>query len=355
MNRAVLDIDEAREAAAYWLARRQLGLMTSRDQAAFENWLGEAANAAAYDEAEASIASFGAVAASPEVRRMRDAALAAPLQARRITIFWRTAAAAAIVLLGVGTWSIAPRPSERTVPALDATIQGAAPAAPAPSARRYATAVGERSKYTLEDGSIVSLNTNTVLEVAYSRDERSVRLLQGQALFEVAKNRNRPFVVLAGDRRVTAVGTAFDVRVDDGGVRVVLAEGRVTVDPLRHKGMAKLVPGLDRQELQPGEQLIADPYRPLVIAAADVERLTSWDRGRLIFRDDLLSEAIKEMNRYSRTQILIEDPRIGDLRISGVFNVSRPENFLAAVTAFYPLEERPRSKGAVVLDWRKAG
>lgn len=354
MTRPALHTDTVHEAAARWLGRRQLGLMTARDQVAFERWLADPANAAAYDEAEASIDAFSAVAASPEVRKMRDAALSSSPATARATVFWRIAAVAAIALLGAGLWSVSPRPL-LTAPPAYGVADGAAPSAAKPFSRRYATAVGERSKYTLDDGSIISLNTNTVLEVAYSREERNVRLLQGQALFEVAKNRNRPFVVLAGDRRVTAVGTAFDVRVDDGGVRVVLAEGRVTVDPLRHKGMARLVPNLDRQELQAGEQLIANEYRPVVIAAADVDRLTSWERGQLIFRDDPLSEVVKEMNRYSQTQILIEDPRIGDLKISGVFNVSRPENFLAAVTAFYPLQELPRSKGAVVLDWRKAG
>src|SRR5690606_5015875 len=141
----------------------------------------------------------------PEVRRMRETALAS---ASRSPVRWRPAAAAAMLAatLGAGVW-ISRTPADPGPP----PVREAAPAA-----KRYATKVGERLNVRLEDGSIVALNTATVLEVAYSPGRRDVRLVRGQALFEVARNHDRPFIVTAGDRRVTALGTAFDVRVDGG-------------------------------------------------------------------------------------------------------------------------------------------
>ena len=250
------------------------------------------------------------------------------------------ASVAALVLAGVWAVNLPPAPvSEAPVTAV--------------AAQRYVTGVGEQRTVRLADGSIVALNTASVVEVAYRPGRRDIRLLQGQALFEVAHNPQRPFVVTAGDRVVTALGTRFDVRLDARAVKVVLVEGRVKVEPLRPAGIERVIPALGRATLDAGEALVADPGEGIEIATADTEQATSWRRGQVIFRDDTIAAAVSEMNRYSDTQLVIDDPRIGELKISGVFGVTRDENFLAALTSFYPVEAVQRSPRVTALTWRE--
>jgi transmembrane sensor len=345
--------EDIEAAAAYWLARSRLGLMTAREREQFAAWRTDPACADAYAAAEATFEDLGSVAADPRMRQMRDAALASgPVRSSSSRVRYGYAATAAVIAL-VALFAIRSgfdRPSTEpvaTAPATASTVDVVTAAT-----KRYSTKVGERSAVTLEDGSVVSLNTASMIEVAYSAERRDVRLLQGQALFQVAKNHDRPFVVSAGDRRVTAVGTAFDVRVDPGSVKVVLVEGRVTVEPMQRSGLDRLIPALARMELAPGEQLTAAANHPVSIAVADVERDTSWRRGEIIFRDDTLAIAVAEMNRYTQTQILVDDPRVAQLRVSGVFGVARPENFVAALTAYYPIDAQERSGNVTVLTWR---
>jgi transmembrane sensor len=196
------------------------------------------------------------------------------------------------------------------------------------------------------------LNTASSIEVDFTDERREVRLFQGQALFEVAKDARRPFVVSAGDRFVTALGTAFDVRIDAGRIDVVVIEGRVAVDPVKRTGLGRFIPALARQEVHPGEELTSFGDRPASVAAADVERITSWRRGQVTFRDDTIAAAVAEMNRYSPRPIIVTDPRVGNLRISGVFGLIRPENFVAAIVAHYPVDAQRDARDATVLSWR---
>lgn len=332
------------EAATYWVARKRLGLMSPADHAAFEAWRADPDNAAALAEVDDMVEEVGAIAAFSEVRAMREAALAARPPKRPP---WRAfgaiaASLAAVVLAGtyVANLPEAPAPSARPIPA-SAAVQ------------RYVTGVGEQRTVALADGSTVALNTGSVVEVAYSPARRDIRLLQGQALFQVAHNASRPFVVTAGDRTVTALGTKFDVRLDGQSVKVVLIEGRVAVEPLRLRGVERIAPVLARHTLDPGEQLVSIPDANIEIASVDTTRATSWERGQVIFRDNTIAEAVAEMNRYSDTQLVVDDPRIAQLKISGVFGVNREENFLAALTSFYPVEADKRSPRVTALTWRQ--
>jgi transmembrane sensor len=346
-------ISQEDDAVLYWLARHRLKLMTRQDEAAFAAWLSDPANARSYRNADAGIASFGAIASDEEVRRMREAALAMDVVRPRVSVPLRLIAATVAIAMGAGAWFTVMQPgSDRSAPVSIAAGDDTLPVAAA--SRRYVTKIGERSRFALDDGSTVSLNTNSILEVAFTPSQRNVRLVQGEGLFQVAKNKDRPFIVTAGNLRTTAIGTAFDVRVDRGRVRIVLTAGRVVVDSVRRTGVPGNLPAMEPISLQPGEQLATDENHAVIVSAADVERVTSWRQGQLIFRDEPLSSALAEMNRYTRDQIIVEDPKVANLRVSGVFSTARPENFLAAMTAFYPLEVRRPSQGAVILDWSGA-
>lgn len=351
---------DPQDAGAYWVARQRLGLLDAREEAALRDWLSDARNARLFAAADSTVEAVGSMAAHPEIAAMRDAALAMTPSPHRRTHWGRWVGVAAAVVgitvaVGLG-WS-ARQTSDRERAAMAATSRQApatesgASSSFLPSPTVYSTEKGQLRTVTLDDTSVMTLDTATTVQVAYSADRRDVTMLRGQAFFKVAKDKSRPFVVLAGDRRVTAIGTAFDVRMDRGRVRVSLIEGRVTVGPVQLTGLARFVPALVTRRLNAGEELVATADGTVSVAAADVERAAQWQQDQVIFRDDTLEMAVAEMNRYSATPIVIEDPRIGKLRISGVFGADRQDNFLAAITTYYPLATEPQSSGSVALVW----
>lgn len=330
------------DAAIWWATRRQLDPARFAEDEAFLAWLEDEDNARAWNEIDRRIDRVGAYATMPEVRAMRQAALDKAQQARRPALggwFLGAAIAASLVLAFTG---IAGRIGSPVAPTDIAKVE---------SVRRYATAVGERRDVMLPDGSRISLNTASLVEVDYGSPEcREIRLLQGQAMFHVARNENRPFVVRAGNRQVTALGTAFDVRLDaNGQVKILLVEGRVRVDPVARAGLARILPNLARTDLSPGQQLVAPAAGEALVSPGDVERDTAWNRGILIFRDDTVSDAVREVNRYSTVQLVVDDPRVGALKVSGVFPTADRKDFLAALEALYPVESKPESAGTVRL------
>jgi transmembrane sensor len=239
---------------------------------------------------------------------------------------------AGVVVLGSGAATVtaikAPAASR-----FGAVAAGLAPTLP-PSAALYRTAVGERSTVVLPDGSVATLNTDSVLKVAYNGRERGVRLLKGQALFEVAHNKKVPFQVYAGDRRVTAVGTVFDVRLQGERVKVALVEGVVRV-----ASVAKPAPQVPREQvtMTAGEMLDAPPAAAMTVKLADTRRATSWREGVAVFDDVPLADAVAEMNRYTTHPVRLADARIGAYRVSGVFKTGDSERFAQSMAEVFPL------------------
>lgn len=305
------------------------------------------ANALAYGAVQGSLDQARDAAPLPEVREMRSEALAAlprrsptrPLLAACLLI----GGLLSIFMISTNYPGIGRPGSIHDTPNDTQLIP-----------ERYMTPVGARRDVVLADGSIMTLNTGSVAEVRYTDAERDVRLLNGQAIFRVAKNHARPFIVTAGDRRITATGTAFDVRLDGGEVKVVLIEGHVNVAPVAPAGLERLIPSLAVQKMEAGEELVAVPGEAIRVSAVDVDQSTSWRRGQLVFRDERLAAVVAEVNRYSDTKIVIEDPRVANLKISGVFGVKRLENLQAALLAQYPLEAKVRSPRVIELRYRDA-
>ncbi|WP_232793422.1 FecR family protein [Caulobacter hibisci] len=205
----------------------------------------------------------------------------------------------------------------------------------------YSTGVGEQTIARLDDGSAVRLNTDTRLRVRFTAGERRIELLQGEAFFDVAHDGARPFVVSAGDAQVRALGTRFDVRRDGHAVQVVLAQGKVRVTQARQ----------DRAwTMTPGQALTLSPTQaPAAPASVDVAASTSWTSGRLSFDGVPLSQAVAEINRYSRRKIVLDADAPSQQRVTGAFKVGDSDSFIAAVGAIYGLEPKARWDGSVVL------
>jgi transmembrane sensor len=219
----------------------------------------------------------------------------------------------------------------------------------------YATTFGEERSITLEDGSIIDINSHSKIRVRYSADERDVDLLEGQALFHVAKNPSRPFFVNSGTTQVRAVGTEFDVYQKLGGTVVTVVEGRVAVlsrsetrfgevddlhqavVPRTGKPDAPKLPtgGNPPIFLSAGEQVLVTPLSMQKADRPNISIATAWTQRQLQFESASLSEVAEEFNRYNQRQLIIEDPTLYDFHISGVFSSSDP----ASLIRF--LRERP--------------
>jgi len=319
--------DTAADAAAAWFALRRRKADAFEEQQ-FTDWLeANPANRRAYDEVTRSWEIAALASADQNVIAMRSEALM--LRAKEPRENWRVwggAAAAAIVLLAfTGLYVTDPHLLQRTEQPAD--LQHMV----------LRTGIGQQATATLEDGSRVTLNTNTVLEVNYSKLRRDIRLIAGQALFKVAHNTARPFIVAAASREVVAVGTEFEVRLDGQKVRVALLEGRVRVQPAAldtGKGLANDPIAV----LAPGEQLTASTAGDVTVKPAKVAELVSWETGRVRFDNTPLSDAVAEMNRYNHTPIVINDPSVAKLRISGTFRAGQSWPFAEAVGEAFNLK-----------------
>jgi transmembrane sensor len=202
------------------------------------------------------------------------------------------------------------------------------------------TRIGEQRTLTLEDGSRVHLNTDTRAIVRYSKHARKVELEQGEALFEVAKRAEWPFIVLAGDREVRAIGTAFIVRRQDRDVSVTLVEGKVAVSAAGAESSAV--------SLEPGQRVtFASSERPRLDTPA-IESATAWQRGQVALDNTPLADAVAEMNRYSATRIEIEDPAAAAIRISGIFRAGDSGNFVRAIARAYGLQVRNHGEALIL-------
>jgi len=189
----------------------------------------------------------------------------------------------------------------------------------------YATTFGEQRSITLPDGSVVDINSHSKVRVRYSAQERVVDLLEGQALFHVAKNPTRPFLVSSATTQVRAVGTEFDVYQKRGGTVVSVVEGRVAV-LLRSDAPIFLAAG---------EQVLVTTTAMQKADHPNIAIATSWTQRQLEFESASLSEVAEEFNRYNERQLIIEDPTLYDFHISGIFSSSDP----ASLVRF--LRERP--------------
>ncbi|MEA3159508.1 MAG: transrane sensor [Gammaproteobacteria bacterium] len=199
----------------------------------------------------------------------------------------------------------------------------------------YSTAIGEQRTVQLMDGSTVELNARSMIRVHLTEHQRDVTLLEGQALFRVAKDELRPFVVRAGDAQVRAVGTEFDVYKKQSATVVTVVEGRVEAyDEADSPGTAAIV-------LSAGEQLTVLPHVVGKPTRTDTSIATAWVQKRLIFEETPLSDVAEEFNRYNRRPLTIDDSELEKLRISGVYSSTDPAsliNFLRSQNSIQVVE-----------------
>lgn len=209
----------------------------------------------------------------------------------------------------------------------------------------YATDIGEQRSLRLEDGSTVELNARSQIKVRYTADERHVDLLEGQALFRVARNQSRPFVVQTGNTRVRAVGTQFDVYRKRDATVVTVIEGKVAASPAKSDMPDSILLGAGEQLTLPAVL----PARPSIQPKpqlANVAAATAWTQRRLVFNGTPLADVVEEFNRYNPVPLVITDASIADLQINGSFSSSDPTSLLKFLREVGPY--RVRDTGSAI-------
>jgi transmembrane sensor len=290
--------------AAEWAARRCSGL-TSQDQSALDRWLEvDPRHVGAYAKAEAVLAQLERVgAAAPDALRIAVSSPPNGSVLRRRTVLVGSVAAGLAVMAGGGAWLMRVLGQEG-----------------------YSTRVGETREIVLSDGSLVTLNTDSRILVHYGKARREIQLLQGEALFDVAKNKRRPFVVVAGDTQVRAVGTSFTVKLlPQQPVQVLVREGVVEIKRPQ-------VPQAPPVRLVANTLALAPPQAPISTEAVpriQVTRDLAWREGRIAFDNETLANAAREFGRYSDIQIRVP-PELESQTITGLFVSNDPVGFARA-------------------------
>jgi transmembrane sensor len=288
--------------AAAWVARLQSTPRDLATEAALKAWLnGDATRRDAFERATEVWAIIPGAAAVD----LRDTTHEpSPAHIGRMVTHLLALAASLLLVFGGPAWWMTHRPLT------------------------YATRLGEQEVATLNDGSRIALNTDTRVEVNYRPDIRQITLEQGEAMFDVAHNTQRPFIVAAGDKRVRAVGTSFIVRRIGGDIEVTLLKGKVAVTDAK-PSRARTAP--EPTILTPGERLIADKDAPVAIDMPPIDNVTAWRRGQIVFDATPLSKAVAELARYGGPQINVPDPRLASMPVSGVFSTNDTAEFAAAI------------------------
>ncbi len=337
--------------AGEWLARRDGEAWSASDEADFQAWLAESTEhvvsfvrlEAAWDQAKRLKALGGGVSAGdvPDPERWQMHSTIEPAsenvhphvaRSRRWTRFRWAIAAGIFIAIGSGVtayfW---------------------------PSGSTFDTPVGGLASVPMSDGSQVTLNTDSRVRLVVSETERRVELERGEAFFDVAKDSQRPFIVAAGDKRVVAVGTQFSVRRDGVEVRVFVTEGTVRIDEATGSAVTAARPDDPSLMLSAGSIARTSEAGVLVEEATvtEVENHLSWRTGQLVFRDIELAEAVAEFNRYNTRKIVIGDPEVAVIRLSGKFRATQFEAFARLMEEGFPIRAQRVGDDIVLSDRRK--
>jgi transmembrane sensor len=318
--------DAVREEAAAWFARRRDGACTQSEEAAFEDWCERSeAHAVAYAETEHAWDQWKRLQSSDRMREMTAVVMAATAPQRRNVPagrHWGPLLAAACIVAAVAVGGIGLLPRLLSTPPVT-----------------YSTALGEQRTEQLPDGTRVTLNTETALQVRYGHGRREVVLQHGEAMFDVVHDTSHPFVVTAGDGSVTDLGTRFAIRDDSGTAIVTLLQGRVEI-------AARDV----RKQLTPGEQARYGARIPgISVRRVDPTAVTAWLRGRLDFNGMPLAQAIADANRYSAVKLRLGDPKLADMPVGGSFRAGDNAAIAAALSAVFPVRVARNDAHEIVL------
>lgn len=331
-----------REKACLWLTRLEAGLQDD-ERRELESWLAsDPVNAKELLAAGRLWDEMGVLSALSDLFPLQRYAPRRNHWRYRVVV----ATTVTLVCIGVLVWLF---------PLGSRSVDGP-PTTAATTMQRYETAIGDQASVHLEDGTVVILNTDTVLDVNYSPSERVVYLRRGEAHFTVATNPDRPFNVHTGNRVVSVVGTIFNVRLGpQDGVEVTVLEGEVRLVPATEMADSVLErtspssQGIERT-LKGGEMAIVDQNVTTVrrINSADIAVHLSWQHGTLIFQGEPLESVLQEVSRYTPLEFVISDPTLRDISVGGYFRTGDVDAVLVALRENFNINAQ-RSGNSILL------
>ncbi len=319
--RLAADAKDAKVRAAAWLERRDRADWSEADQAELDKWLVQSpGNLLAYWRVEAAWDNTNRlIAVRPFDRRAPEPEPRGRLMSVLSKI---VAGCAAVAVLGGGFLLLTPHAKEQA----------------------YATPVGGHEIVSLADGSQIELNTDTVVRTDVSPDHRFASIEKGEAFFQISHDAKHPFVVAAGNRRITVLGTKFFVRQSANRLEVGLIDGRIWFDANNRELQPQAM------LLAPGDIAIATPTSVFLKRASE-QQLTSelgWRKGVLIFDNTALADAAAEFNRYNTRHIVIDDKSVAQLKVVGTFPKQNLSAFVDVAQEVFNLRVDKRGDQIVI-------
>ncbi|WP_304169672.1 FecR domain-containing protein [Phenylobacterium aquaticum] len=312
------DQDADRDVATQWLARLERPDVGEADWLAFDAWLEAApSHKQAYDDALALWSELEAHA--PDLAQALNAAPSRPAASRNWMVMAGGLAAAGLVAAVAVPWQ------DLTAPTTT-----------------YQTAKGERKTVVLADGTRIDLNAGSRLTVHLGTHERRVEMADAEAVFDVAKDAKRPFLITAGDRTVRVVGTQFDVRHRDGRQSVVVARGVVEVRPTGD------APGRGYR-LTVGQRLDhREGEAEARVGLGSPEAAMSWRSGKFVYRGEPLANVVADLNQYVPRPVRLADARTAELAFSGVLAASEGPDMVRTLTLIAPVTSTETPDGLLL-------
>lgn len=329
------DIRRVEAEAREWFMLRGERDLTTEEQVTFETWMQQVHNRSAYQRLQQIDHSLAALAAGPEGAHLRKPAGLAGWFDKLNGYFGIAPVAgfafACTLMLAVGIVYLAPWQAE-------------------PGTQAYAAELAGQRTVTLEDGSEVTLGGDSAIEVAFNKERRNVKLLRGQAFFEVSKDPARPFYVEARGAVIRVVGTRFDVHagsVMHPATKVTVEEGIVDVAS-RATAESAAAPG-PKVRLVAGQQVRIEQSQLSSVTTVDAAQVASWRQGKFSYRDAPLSEVVADANRYRKNRIVIGTRELENLRVTTAFNADQADTLVAMLEQSLPVRVFKEPDGRVVI------
>ncbi|MBY8938293.1 FecR family protein [Pseudomonas fluorescens] len=307
-----------RDDAARWFVRLQEPAIDADEQQRFDAWLNQ--HPQHRDEFQLLQGLWSAADLLPAPRLKALVETPPSRRERRPMLRYAVAASVLAVALGLGLFSGLNHPGGYRA--------------------EFATALGERKHVALPDGSVIDLNSRSRLQVRFEQDRRVIELAEGEAMFSVAHDTTRPFVVETGNGKVTVTGTRFDVRRDIEQTRVAVEQGTVKVQgrDAADDQFINLTAGLGTSVDAQGK--VAAAY------AVNAAELTAWRSGKLVFNNASLSEVVAEVSRYREKPLTVANPTVASLRLTSVFKSDNTDALLKALPSILPVAVRTLADGS---------
>lgn len=307
-----------RDEAAQWFVRLQEPAVDVEERRRFERWLNE--HPQHRDEYQLLEGLWTAADLLPAARLQALCETPPARGKRRPLVRYAVAASVLALAVGLGVFSQLHQPAIYTA--------------------EFSTAPGERQQVALPDGSVIDLNSRSRVQVRYENDRRRIELMQGEAMFSVEHDSDRPFVVEAGSGKVTVTGTRFDVRRDASETRVVVEQGTVKVQgrDAADNEFISLTAGLGTRVDTRGE--VAAAY------AVNPAELTAWRSGKLVFNNASLRDVAEEVSRYREKPLTVSNDKVGNLRLTSVFKSDNTDALLKALPSILPVAVRTLDDGS---------